>query len=94
MFSLIWPQKLMAMGERVHSPGWLPFKGNKIWIFLCLDHRGKNALVLITTEHIKNLSDSKQHTGGIQQVDAARLQRAKKWESDVGLYTFALPLVC
>lgn len=25
----------------------LPFKGNKIWIFLCLDHRRKNALVLI-----------------------------------------------
>lgn len=25
----------------------LSFKGNKIWIFLCLDHRRKNALVLI-----------------------------------------------
>lgn len=25
----------------------LPFKGNNIWIFLCLDHRRKNALVLI-----------------------------------------------
>lgn len=25
----------------------LPFKGNNIWIFLCLDHRRKNALALI-----------------------------------------------
>jgi hypothetical protein len=37
----------MGIGDQVHSAGWLPFKANNIWIFLCLDHRQKNASLVI-----------------------------------------------